>query len=46
MKFYFYIKNGKYIGLSIEPSSIYENEEHEFNSFAEAEEHFNNGEPK
>jgi len=46
MKYYFYKKNGKYVALSIEPSEVYENEEHEFKSFAEAEEHFNNGEPK
>lgn len=46
MKFYFYKENGKYIAVGIEPSEIYDNEEHIFSSFAEAEEHFNNGNPK
>jgi|688.fasta_scaffold02081_16 hypothetical protein len=45
-KFYFYKHNGVYIGMSIEPSSMYENEEYEFETFAEAEEYFNNGNPK
>jgi hypothetical protein len=43
-KFYFYKQNGKYIGISIEPSTMYENEEYEFESFEKAEEYFNNGE--
>ena len=46
MKFYFYKQNGKYIALSIEPSEVYDNEEYEFESFAEAEKYFNNGEVK
>ena len=45
-KFYFYKQNGVYVGMSIEPSSMYDNEEHFFENFAEAEEHFNNGNPK
>ncbi len=32
--------------MGIEPSTVYENEEYEFETFAKAEEYFNNGEIK
>lgn len=41
MKFYFYKHNGEYIGMSIEPSSMYDNEEYKFETFEQAEIYFN-----